>query len=250
MDKELARIQDIAALAARFAPGYKIEQKTASRTQRALGWFFRVVLRNPGYMQDFWTTTPNFDGSSTTYRPANTDAKPAVEEFDVIAHELMHGQQAWRYHTSKIGLFLAAVRYAAAYLFPQLIGILGVLALPVWFVLFGWWGFFGLLPVAALGPWPAPFRAAREFEAYRVSLAMYFWYQGGFSDDEAKSKVDWATAYFDGPAYYFMVHDATKIRAGFEAWIDALRAETPETKTDYLVACRALAERYRAEDLG
>jgi len=248
MDKELARIQDIAALSARFAPGYKLQQKTASRSQRALGWFFRVVLKNPGYMQDFWTTTPDFDGSSTTYRPAKTDAAPEREEFDVIAHEMMHAQQAWRYHTSKLGLLWAAVRYSVAYLFPQLIGILGVLALPLWFVFLGWWGFFGLVPVATLAPLPAPFRAKREFEAYCVSLAMYFWYQGGFSDDDAKAKIDWATGYFDGPAYYYMVRDAAPIRAGFEAWVVALRAEAPETKTPYLVACRALAERYRAED--
>ncbi len=244
---EQARINDVVALAARFAPGYRLEQKTSSRLHRALGAFMGK-LGNPGYLNSFWTTTANLDGSSVTARPASTDAGPAPYEAAVLAHEVQHAIQAYRPDSNALGRAAHSLVHSLSYLFPQIIGIAAIPLIAVACGLFGWWGLLGLAFLATLGPWPARWRTAKEIEGYRVSLAMAFWKSGGFDRDQQEQQVSWATRFFIGPDYYRMSWNEAEIRQGFNDWIQALRMGASETQTPYLTALRELAERYRQED--
>lgn len=102
-----------------------------------------------------------------------------------LVHECIHVLQSSR-QTRPLHSFL--------YLFPQ---SLFPIALPICAVLFGWWS---LLTLLLLLPWPAYFRMKKEMEAYRASFAVRNWMLGYVPDSYFESVV----ANFVGVNYYFM----------------------------------------------
>ena len=135
----------------KHAAGYGLTIR--SKRSSPFMWFLFVVslmwIWNRRFMSGFWTTIA---GRCWAPMPISSD------DWDVVAHEGKHAQQS-----RKIG----EPWFSIAYLFPQ---CLGVLTLPLAFLLPLPW--YACLAIGALplGPWPAYWRAKFEAEAYAVSL--------------------------------------------------------------------------------
>ena len=80
---------------------------------------------------------------------------------------------------------------SSIYLFPQILGILSLLAVfNLWF----------LLCLLFLLPWPAPGRSTLEARAY--SMSVYFDYL--YLVDNAEQNIEYYSKLFVGPEYYYM----------------------------------------------
>ncbi len=244
-DKDTLRITDMAGVVDKFAPGYRLKQKTASVLMGLIGGLMRM-LGSPDFESAFWTTLPRLLGGSTTYRPSATDTAPEPGEFVVIAHEGLHAQQVG-HGASPAARIWQAFRYAFLYLFPQSVGILGVLYAAV--ALIGDLPLWPAVTAALLAPLPAPWRSRYEEAAYRVSVAADYWHRGGMSAGDETAYTDWIVKQFTGPSYYFMAPFSTAaLRCRFGSWFAMLRSSASPTQTEYLVAVRGAVEQYRAED--
>lgn len=122
---------------------------------------------------------PNIYVSETPYKPYNHLA--AIE---VLAHEYVHLKDCR--DMSLIFNFL--------YLSPQILSVFGFLglALSPWFLLF----FLFILP------WPSPGRAWLEIRAYRMSLAILYWFT---AESDLSFAVDHFTHQFASSNYYWMM---------------------------------------------
>jgi hypothetical protein len=219
------------ALAKQFVPDYNTTFKSQSRLHRAVGWLLSK-LGNPGYMINFWTTI-----GSWTARPTICEAGATDTEWQVVLHEAQHAKDS-----KAIGLPL----FCFLYLFPQIIGILGVLfglvlavAVPLgaspWLLL-------GLLSLLTLLPLPALGRAYLEMRGYTVSLAVSFW--SGDLGDEGEF-LDWMDDMFSGPSYYFMLPFKRVSRWYFSGKLKELKTNTI-TLDAYLRACKTLCSKAKA----
>src|SRR5262245_36694607 len=126
---------------------------------RASSRFLRIVDR-------FF---PSMGGMVTTlwgkvYLPAGLSYHPFLL---ALIHEWVHLHRAGPGFWSRLGWYLR-------YTFPQNLAALALLT-PLWAVLFGPWGWLGLLPLAALAPFPAPWRAFEECEAYVATILADYW---------------------------------------------------------------------------
>ncbi len=236
--KTETRIEAAVDVVRRFAPKFRVIDKSDSWVHRVIGFLFGLVgLKD--YMATFWTTI------------GYTTARPDVHHSDswaTVLHEGWHAIQARR--LTRLGM-------ATLYLMPQVSGVvLGGLSI-VLAALYGW-PWLALLAVGGLVSFPWPFmlpkpirmlwRAELEAEAYRVSMAVDFWTWGDIPDPY----IEYLVTVFTGPAYARMWPDAASVRLHFEAWRHQLRNDlySPTTypAAPYLEACRALAERFKAED--
>jgi hypothetical protein len=239
MGKESDRASEVAAVVNRFAPGFRLQQKSASPLMRVIGAVFRPFA--PAFMSAFWTTLPRLIGGSTSYRPTVTDAADFHGEAEVIAHEGLHAQQAGA--ATPVRRFIAGLRYVAGYLFPTPLLLLGILLIAAGAT---WTGI--ATAVLSLCPLPSPWRAGYEEAAYRVSAAADFW-RYGMTGDQQAAEIEWMVEQFTGWNYYKMApFSGAALKARFEQWYAALEADAAETRTPYLVEIKALMLRYRAED--
>lgn len=175
--------------------GFEVRRKKTS----VLMWMLYVVgfmwVWNRRFMTDFVTTIPF---TSRVYLPddlffASTDSQYA-KLWEVLGHEGRHGFDS---HTRQTW-------FAFSYLFPQCLALLALLAIP--FSL--WW----LVALVALGPWPAPWRARWEREAYRVSTVLSLLQGWDIGSPYYKEEM---VAHFGKP-YYFMVWRTSVARR----WVD------------------------------
>ena len=219
------------ALAKQFVPNYSTTMKRKSRLHRAVGWLLSK-LGNPGYMTDFWTTL-----GSWTARPTMCESGATDTEWQVVLHEGQHANDS-----KAIG----SVVFGFLYLFPQIIGILGVLfglvlavAVPLgaspWLLL-------SLASLITLLPLPALGRAYLEMRGYTVSLAVSFW-NGDLGDEE--SFLEWLDEMFNGPSYYYMLPFKNVSRWYFSNKLQELKTNTI-TLDSYLMACKTLVSKVKA----
>jgi hypothetical protein len=173
-----------------YAPSFKTILKSDSKFHRAVGWLFSL-LGNKAYMSDFWTTI-----GQTVARPTICGKEPLPEEWKILCHEGRHAADAAEYGTLPFFLF---------YLFPQVLGILGILyglaLVPMLLLGAPLACLWGLLALACLAPLPALGRAILEFRGYTVTMAVDFW-NSKISDEVAY--IDWIAENFVGGSYYYM----------------------------------------------
>jgi len=155
-------------------PGFKTMMKADSAFIRFLYIASGMFLWNRKFMTSYASTIGN-----TIYL-----AKPleGLNGLALLEHELVHLADARR---------LPRPVWSLAYLFPQCLALLALLApLSNWF----------LLALVALGPWPAPFRVESEFRAYRKQLGVLKAYNVPLS----KADVDRLEDIFCGWRYWRM----------------------------------------------
>lgn len=216
------KFDNAVSLATKFCPGFRVKSKQGSWTQRVIGWVLGKV-GNPEYMTQFITTI-----GQTVYWPDNLDKEKGWE---VILHEGQHAIDSRR---------LGNRLFGTLYLFPQLIGFLGILytlaIVPV--LLAGGplallWGLGALI---FLAPLPAPFRAISEVRAYTVSLAVGFW-SGSLKDPELFIRQ--VVEILAGPYYYWAWPFRGWLYRYFQARLQELKYGNLKL-TPYLTACRHL----------
>jgi hypothetical protein len=124
---------------------FDIKYKDRSLFMKFLGF---ILFFSKSFMANFVSTI-----GSTIYFPSEAFVKNNDQtSILLLAHELVHVQQANKYGKILFGLL---------YLFPQCLVILALLApLSLWFLLF----------LICAAPLPAPFRTYFEIEAYAMSL--------------------------------------------------------------------------------
>ena len=210
-----------------YCPSYSVNLKKDSKVQKAIGWILGKI-GNPDYMTSFVTTL-----GQTTYLPSTCDDGPGDGMWQVILHEGQHAKDA-----QKIGNWV----FGAAYLLPQLLGVLGIAYTLVVGIalLFGaplalLWGCTSLL---LLAPLPAFGRAYAEIRGYTVSLAVGFW--SGTLGDEA-AYLNGLVDIFSGPSYYYMWIFKKWTRSYFEQKLQELKTNT-FVLDSYLAACKALSK--------
>lgn len=219
------KFDEAVRLVSLYVPNYKVTFKSQSRLHRAVGWLLSK-LGNTQYLSSFWTTIGNW-----TARPSICEKGATETEWQVILHEGQHAKD------SKAIGFLT---FCFLYLFPQIVGILGVLfgigclvAIPLgaspWLLL-------GLLSLLFLLPLPALGRAILEARGYTVTLAVAFW-SGDVGNGEAFLKA--FEDNFVGGAYYYMLPIRRIVRWYFRGKLQELKTNTMALDS-YLAACKTL----------
>lgn len=167
---------------------------------------------NPKYLTSYITTNyPHVDWPQVDYAAGDAHWK-------VLAHEYVH-----LFDRQRLGY-----RFNFAYLFPQILAPLALLAL------FGFvnpWFLLNLLWLTALAPWPAPGREWAELRGYTMSMAVNFWRYGGIED----GTVEWIEPQFTGWPYYKMSRRSSeKMRELLRERIELIRSgkilEGPENE--------------------
>lgn len=211
---------DVQVLKGRLAgacPGLTFVEKKDSALMRL---FAKVLFFNPRFLDRFITTV-----GSTVYVPniAEFEATRCNAAAQVYVHEAVHALDSKQ---------LRFPVFAAAYLFPQVLALLALMS-------FGavggsaWW-LINLLWLAALAPWPAPFRRTLELRAY--AFGAVFAHTTGA--DRARSQ-----ALLSGPAYYWTCRDLDLLGHEFDVWVRvAQKAEGPA----YATLRAALRDHWRA----
>lgn len=198
-----------------FCPSFKTILKSQSRLHRAVGWLLGK-LGNPAYISDFWTTI-----GYTMARPNICDSGAYDGEWKVVFHEGQHAKDA-----AKIGV----LTFALLYLFPQIIGVLGVLyglglaiAVPCGAPASLLWGLFTLL---ALLPIPALGRAILEFRGYTVSLAVEYWSGGLKEPGREEIYLSFIEKQFTSGNYYYMMPFKKLVHWCFNGKLQELKTNT------------------------
>ena len=214
-------------LVKKFCPDYTVTLKKDSKFHKIIGWILSKV-GNPYYNTVYCTTI----GQNTALPIACNDSTSKYL-WQTILHEGQHAIDS-----KNVNNFV----FGAAYLFPQLIGILGVLytlaiaiALPLGAPL---WLLWGLLSLIFLAPLPAFFRAYAEIRGYTVTLAVDFW-SGTLGDEELY--LNWLVNVFSGGGYYYMWPFRTWVREYFASKIRELKSNVFYL-TPYLAACKVLSK--------
>jgi hypothetical protein len=210
------------ALVKQFVPELTVTKKSDSEFQRAVGWILAKV-GNKEYMESYVTTIGTNVATPTKYNMS----------WSVALHEGRHAIDSKR-----VGHLL----YGVGYMFPQIIGILGVplSLLAGVLVLCGAspWLLLSLLSLAFLAPLPAPFRALAEARAYTVTLAALYWSRR--IEDEQLVLAALIKIFVTG-GYYWMFPFKSTVYRYFQKRLEALKAGTMELDS-YLAACRVFAE--------
>jgi hypothetical protein len=236
MAKRRAMINLIKAIAAekvvrKHNPNFEIQPKADSRVHKTIGKLLRV-LGNPDYLEQYWTTL----GNTASY-PTNLSDGFAEDSWQTVLHEGWHSIQNQKY-----------TKYltSAAYLVPQIFGILAVL-LNLIAAVTGFWSPWLLVGLVFLAPIPAPFRALIEWPAYKISIATDFWTWGDIEPKKYKSYVDkYVVEAFAGPGYYWMWPFRSWVRSAVIQHIEDLRANRVKM-TPYLQDCKDLCFKFKGK---
>ncbi|MCK9567833.1 DUF4157 domain-containing protein [Candidatus Pacearchaeota archaeon] len=165
---------------------FDIKYKNKSLFMKLLGF---LLFFNKGFMTKYITTI----GSTIYFTSEDFVNSQNQSAISVLAHELVHIQQAKRY---------GKVLFSILYLFPQCLAVFALLApISLWFLLF----------LLCLAPLPAPWRTKFEVGGYTMSLFVLneqlIFFQN--SPDkiyeilcEESDKIN--RIYFVGPSYWFM----------------------------------------------
>lgn len=172
---DAAELKEIHETMRATVPGFRIvHDKASSRFMRVLAFILRPF--NPRFMTDFTTTI-----AAVMYVPiAWWKDAPSLRR--VSCHEWVHELRAMRAEivlgpTGSVVVeptprwrTLRRAWWSWLYLFPQSLAPLALLAVLAWPLGAGW--LWWLVALAALAPWPAPFRVREELAAYVVSIRL------------------------------------------------------------------------------
>jgi len=157
-------------------PGLRVVRKRDSKLMRVLNV---VLFFVPNFLENYTTTL-----GKTIYLSETLWFNTRKSCLPTLAHEARHA-----YDSQQLG----TVWFSLMYLFPQVLAVLALLAIP--FSL--WW----LTALAFLLPWPAWGRVIIEFWGYSTTAIVTDWLYGRKA---AYEQIDWCRRQFVGPAYYFM----------------------------------------------
>lgn len=179
---DLETLDALRAHIAEKIPGFNIGYKNENFVSKLLGVLAWPFNRN--YMTRF-TTTRFPDVFFPSRAVVENDPRSA---WKILAHEYVH---LWdRLHRGPW--------FNVAYVLPQLLAVFALVSLlAVWL---GPWWLFGLVPLLAALPLPAPGRKNAELRGYAMSMAVNGWRYG----DVRESTKTWIAKMFTGAAYYFM----------------------------------------------
>lgn len=172
----------------RLAP-FRIRFKDESWEMQLMG--ILASLHCPEFMTRFTTVL----GSTVYFPDRNFIARDPAGALRVLAHEVVHLQDAARWGFPSM---------LASYAFPQILG-LGVLLFP----LIGWWAMAFLV---FLAPWPAPGRTYFEARAYALDVLTA-------TPARRERTLEWAVSQFSGWDYYRMQPDTTLARQQILDWV-------------------------------
>lgn len=213
-----------------YVPGFSTSLKSKSKVHKFLGKFLNW-LSNKQYMDCYWTTL-----GKIVYRPTPCDSGPVDNEWRIMLHEGRHADDCYR---------MGPIMYAFLYLFPQILGILGVLyalvIVPVVALGGPWALLWGLLALLCLAPLPALPRAIIEVRGYIVTMAVDFWC--GDVENWEEYIDDLAESFADG-SYYYMMPFKGMIRRYFTEVLVALRMNYLDLDS-YLIMCKTKCSVYR-----
>ena len=220
------------ALVKSFAPKYQVSLKKYSKLHKVIGWILSK-LGNKTYMTDYATTI----GQNTVIPDSMTpEVDPQV--WKEILHEGRHAADSNHY---------GDVLFGVAYLFPQVLGILGVVCslAAVIAVALGAtpWLLLGVVTCLLVAPLPAPLRAWAEVRAYTVTMATDYW-TNTIGDQE--KYIDWLVEIFTGPGYYKMWPFPEQVRTYFEAKLTEIKFGIP--RDPYLFECEKLCSEIKWYD--
>lgn len=178
----------------RLEPDIKMKSKDDSLFMRIINVPL-FLMTGGSFMTRFWTTIGN-----TIYKPTiDAGNKGWITVFHEVAHIRQHKRE-------NIG-------HSLLYLSPQIFSVPAVLLM---FLLgLGWFSLLGLL---FLLPFPAYFRYRKELEGYKISLAANELRKSG----SGYSLINWATSHFTGPSYYFMWPFASQVKREFLNHLDEI----------------------------
>lgn len=173
----------------------KIGYKDESRLMKLIG---KILFFNPQFMTAYITTIGH-----TVYFPSRENMLANdLSSMLVTCHEVQHIRDSER---------LTFPLYAFIYLFPQILALLVLLAIPLAFLV-PW--YYAIIPLAALLfllPIPAYGRMKIELRGYSMSLFALSEYLKGTGKDSAYITGELSNRaniydqyHFKGPGYYFM----------------------------------------------
>lgn len=202
------------------AYGLTIRKKASSAFMKLIYVLSFMWVWNRRFMTGFWTTIAgtcwapgDFNPGAWQGVPLQTlalvkenitggDGAPDIEprDWEIIAHEGKHNDQTRRY---------GKVRFALMYLFPQCLALLTiplgvVVGIKVPLDLAASIALGAVIAVLPLAPWPAPWRARFEREAYTMSAVALAMKAGGVGYlGDTRLRPMYAAKF--GQAYYMMV---------------------------------------------
>jgi hypothetical protein len=169
----------------KYSKSIRIRSKSESRLLRLIAPL--VMLFNKRFMSGYVTTI-----GSTIWVPSEWNTRSELSRLEVVSHEVIHVFQKKVQH--RFGL------HEVLYLFPQVLAVFALLSfLAIPFSILWLWCLGFLL---FLGPLPAPWRMAKEVEAYRTRLLFGF-YVYGIPGRVHDRFVDDITRTLSGSDYYF-----------------------------------------------
>lgn len=172
--------------------GFKLVHKQNSLLMRVLS---RVLFFNKTFMSGYITTI-----GSTIYWPGDASTS---SDWRTLAHELVHVRDKDRALGGMLG-------FSLAYLFPQSLALLALLAPVVAF--WGPYGWLLLLALIAAAPFPAPRRRHYEEKGYTMSLVC-----AALDGPISQWTKDNIVEQFVGSSYYWMSRDEESTRFWVEA---------------------------------
>lgn len=171
----------------------KVNPSFRIRTKDKPDWIYRIVRAVVGIfnkdLDEHYITVI----SGTCWVPPSFAVRSARDQIETLAHETVHEYDRKRLTTPVFTLL---------YLFPQILGILALLAiLAIWFGP-GWLWCLGF--ILFLAPIPSPGRMWIELRGYQTNM-MLAKYVGKWNTPEG---LEWVAEYyskqFTGSGYYFM----------------------------------------------
>lgn len=176
-------------------PKLRLAYKDESLLMKLIG---KILFFNPKFMTGYITTLGN-----TIYFPSRANLElDDVSPMLVICHEFQHIQDSKR---------LTQPVYSFVYLFPQILALLALIAIPLAFLVAWQYALIPLLALLCLLPIPAYGRMKLEFRGYSMSLFALSEYLRGTGQESAyitgvlSERANMYDKYqFKGAGYYFM----------------------------------------------
>ena len=134
------------------------------------------------YMGRFWTTV-----GMTIAHPAGLG-----DHWWTLAHEGRHVEQPVDVFRNRT---VGNILHSVFYLFPQILA--PVVAVVFCLCMGPWWALLGLV---CLLPWPSPYRAWAELDAYKITVMVHQWKYGEVNN----GFIDSYTSNFCDSTYWFM----------------------------------------------
>ena len=171
---------------ARTGVDMKIIPKETSKLLKTVGWLFRVTKINPGFMDHYITTL-----GDTIYIPEKLMGMDRLQLLGIVRHECFHGRDEKNHPYT----------YKLAYMLPQALSLLSVLAL-LTPVLHNSYLLLSLLFLVFLAPIPSFGRYIIELRAYRNQI-MLGELVFGYSPAEMQQTKEFICKQLTTSLYYF-----------------------------------------------